>query len=318
MLTHPLRYSPARRRGSDIRAAGLLLAVGMLAGTAGIAAPATSPLAPLHQAYDPVTGKTVTVSQPMDATPVHPEAITHPQQDGMVTTAAGFASPTQQPGQALELAMATPAHPPGLRGIDVSSYQGVFRWASVAPRVSFVYVKATEGTYYRNPDFVAQYRGAIHAHRIRGAYHFAIPNNSRGSVQANFFVRHGGGWRPGGRTLPGALDIEPNPYGRACYGLSKSQMTRWIWGFVRQYAFDTGVWPVIYTTSRWWRACTLSDRRFSRYDPLWIACYCSHAGPLPRGYGFYTFWQYSDFGSWPGDQDVFNGPPARLTALARG
>src|SRR5262249_13870879 len=111
---------------------------------------------------------------------------------------------------------------------------------------------------------------------------------------------------------------EANPYGRACYGLSRSQMTRWIWGFVRQYAFDTGVYPVIYTTTRWWRACTGNAKGFQRFDPLWIACYCGNSGALPGGYGFYTFWQYSNFGGVPGDQDVFNGSRARLLALARG
>jgi GH25 family lysozyme M1 (1,4-beta-N-acetylmuramidase) len=51
---------------------------------------------------------------------------------------------------------------------------------------------------------------------------------------------------------------------------------------------------------------------------MWIACYCSAAGTLPAGYGYYTFWQYADSGSLPGDQDVFNGAYSRLQALALG
>ncbi|GIM94689.1 hypothetical protein Ato02nite_064820 [Paractinoplanes toevensis] len=40
---------------------------------------------------------------------------------------------------------------------------------------------------------------------IRGAHHFALPNRSSGSAQADFFVGRGGGWSADGRTLPGAL-----------------------------------------------------------------------------------------------------------------
>ncbi len=48
---------------------------------------------------------------------------------------------------------------------------------------------------------------------IRGAYHFATPDTTSGAAQANYFVDHGGGWSRDGKTLPGALDIEWNPYG---------------------------------------------------------------------------------------------------------
>jgi GH25 family lysozyme M1 (1,4-beta-N-acetylmuramidase) len=95
-------------------------------------------------------------------------------------------------------------------------------------------------------------------------------------------------------------------------------MTSWIWSFVDEYAYDEHVYPVIYTTDGWWNACTGNASGFQNDDPLWIACYCSTAGTLPAGYGYYTFWQYTDSGSLPGDQDVFNGVYSRLQALALG
>lgn len=318
MLTYQLCYPRARRLASVSAAAALLLLTGVLAGTATDAALTASPVASHRQAYDAATGATVTVYKPTDTTPVHPEAITHAQQDGMT---AGVFGPMSQPrlaGAAIEDALTSPASPPGLPGIDVSSHQGGISWSPVAQHVSFVYVKATEGTYYSNPDFNAQYQGAYDAQRVHGAYHLAIPSNSGGAAQADLFAHNGGGWSADGRTLPGALDIERNPYGRACYGLSPGQMTHWIWSFVTEYAYDTGVYPVIYTSAGWWRTCTGNANGFQKYDPLWIACYCAQAGALPSGYGFYTFWQYSDSGSLPGDQDVFNGSPARLKALSLG
>lgn len=315
---HLLRYPPARRLTPAFGAAALLLLSGVLAGTAAHGTLSPRPPAAHRLAYDEVTGRTVTVYKPTGSTPVRPETITHPGADGMDTGVAAPVSQAPQAGPAVEDAVTTPADPPGLSGIDVSDHQGSINWSSVAPHVSFVYAKATEGAHFMSPSFAAQYDGPYDANRIRGAYHLAIPSNSGGAAQADFFAHHGGGWSADGLTLPGALDIESNPYGSECYGLSRSQMTDWIWSFVHEYAYDTGVYPVIYTTYGWWRTCTGNASGFQNYDPLWIACYCSHSGSLPSGYGFYTFWQYSDSGRLPGDQDVFNGSAARLEALARG
>ena len=83
---------------------------------------------------------------------------------------------------------------------------------------------------------------------IRGAYHFALPDSSSGAAQADYFAKNGGGWSNDGITLPGALDIEYNPYGATCYGLSASAMVDWIEDFVTSYESATGRWPLIYTT----------------------------------------------------------------------
>jgi GH25 family lysozyme M1 (1,4-beta-N-acetylmuramidase) len=206
---------------------------------------------------------------------------------------------------------------PQLPGIDISGYQGNVNWAAVAPNIDFVYIKATEGTYYTNPYFAQQYNGSYSHGLIRGSYHFAIPNNSSGTSQADYFIAHGGGWSSDGKTLPGALDIEYNPYGAECFGLSQSSMVNWIWNFVNEYAVREGVFPPIYSTTDWWTTCTGNYSGFGAYDPLWIANYsASGGGPLPHGWSFYTFWQYASSGAQPGDQDVFNGAYSRLQSLA--
>jgi GH25 family lysozyme M1 (1,4-beta-N-acetylmuramidase) len=136
-------------------------------------------------------------------------------------------------------------------GLDVSSHQNNINWSSVASRgAQFAYIKATEGTGYVNPAFASQYNGAYQARLIRGAYAFALPNDSSGAAQARYFVANGGGWSADGRTLPGALDIENNPYGGACYKLSKGAMVAWIASFNATYQALTSVWPVIYTNNR--------------------------------------------------------------------
>ena len=202
-------------------------------------------------------------------------------------------------------------------GLDVSSAQGDVNWSAVkADGAQFAYVKATEGSYYTNPDFTQQYDGSYDVGLIRGAYAFANPSYSSGTTQAEYFVAHGGGWSADGKTLPGVLDIEYNPYGAECYGLSQSSMVSWIRAFVNEYHAKTGRWAVIYSTTDWWTTCTGNNSGFGSEDPLWLARFASSPGTLPAGWGFYTIWQYADSGTFPGDQDVFNGTSARLSALA--
>jgi GH25 family lysozyme M1 (1,4-beta-N-acetylmuramidase) len=236
--------------------------------------------------------------------------ITHPDQDHMgwsLAARAGSAAPaTVSPAVA------------GLPGLDVSSHQGNVDWTSVKNNgAKFAYAKATEGTSYTNPYFSQQYVGSYNVGLIRGAYHFATPDTSSGAAQADYFAAHGGGWSADHHTLPGALDIEYNPYGATCYGLTQASMRSWIHAFVNEYHAKTGRWAVIYSTLGWWTSCTgNSDATFANNDPLWIAKYSSSAGTLPTGYGAYTIWQYASSGTFPGDQDTFNGTAARLLALA--
>jgi GH25 family lysozyme M1 (1,4-beta-N-acetylmuramidase) len=201
-------------------------------------------------------------------------------------------------------------------GLDVSGHQPSIDWAAVrSSGAQFAYVKATEGTGFVSPQFASQYNGSYQAGLIRGAYHFARPDISSGAAQATFFTAHGGGWSADGQTLPGALDLEPNPRGSQCYGLNHGAMVTWIAGFAQTYHALTARWPVIYTTSRWWTACTGGYGGFASRDPLWIA---GTASPLPAGWNTYTFWQYAQGGTFPGDQDIFNGSRAMLRRFAAG
>jgi GH25 family lysozyme M1 (1,4-beta-N-acetylmuramidase) len=301
-------------RAGRYPAAALTTALTLAAGLPGVSGSAAQPPGTVSR-----TGMVVSASGPkipaakpvFTPTPVHPEKITHPRADYMGAVNRAHARWGHDPS--------IPARSwtvPQLPGIDISAYQGNINWASVAPAIDFVYAKATEGTYYTNPDFYNQYEGPYNRGVIRGAYHFAIPDNSTGQAQANYFIKHGGGWSSDGLTLPGALDIEYNPYGRECYGLTHAQMVAWIWNFVHEYAYKEHAYPVIYSTTDWWSTCTGNYGGFGNYDPLWIARYATVPGTLPNGWGFNTFWQYASGGRLPGDQDVFNGAYSRLKTLA--
>jgi GH25 family lysozyme M1 (1,4-beta-N-acetylmuramidase) len=207
--------------------------------------------------------------------------------------------------------------PAGLPGLDVSSWQGNVDWATVAANgARFAYVKATESTTYVNPYFTQQYVGAYQVGLVRGAYHFALPDRSSGAAQAAFFATNGGAWSADNQTLPGALDIEYNPYGPTCYGLSQSSMVSWIGAFLNEYWARTNRWAAIYTTTNWWQQCTGNYPGFGA-SPLWIARWSDDVGLLPAGWSTYTFWQWTNQPvEFPGDQDVFNGSQEDLVALA--
>lgn len=202
----------------------------------------------------------------------------------------------------------------GVQGIDVSRWQDDVDWDYWWERGKrFAYVKATEGVGYRSPTFADQYNGSAEVGMIRGAYHFALPDVSGGAKQANYFVDNGGGWSSDGKTLPGVVDLEYNPYGDSCYGRSRSAMAAWIQDFSATYHRRTGRYPVIYTSTNWWNSCVGDARSFTETSPLWIARYSESVGDLPGGWNYHTFWQYSDD---PIDQNRFNGSRSRLKELA--
>jgi GH25 family lysozyme M1 (1,4-beta-N-acetylmuramidase) len=226
--------------------------------------------------------------------------------------AATAAAPTAAP------AAVTPYAAWGPAGIDVSHYQGSINWSSVkSAGVSFAYIKATEGTGYKDPMFSANYLNAYNAKVIRGAYHFAQPSSSSGAAQATYFAANGGAWSADNLTLPGMLDLEGG-----CYGMSTSAMQSWILDFYNTYKAKTSRDIVIYTSPSWWNSCTGGWSGMSARSPLFVADWTSAANPtIPSGFPYATIWQYTDAGSVSGisgavDRDRFNGDSARLLALA--
>ncbi|MEU8677957.1 lysozyme [Streptomyces sp. NPDC048560] len=210
----------------------------------------------------------------------------------------------------------------GVQGIDVSHWQGAINWGSVkAAGIDFAYMKATEGTSFKDSRFSANYTGSYNAGLIRGAYHFARPDASNGATQANYFAGSGGGWSKDGKTLPGVLDIEHNPSGAMCYGLSTTQMRTWVNDFYTAYKARTTRDVVIYTTASWWNTCTGNWTGMSTKSPLWVAHWGTASPSIPSGFPTWTIWQYSATGRVSGvagdvDRNKFNGTMTRLLALA--
>ena len=198
------------------------------------------------------------------------------------------------------------------RGIDVSAYQnlnGPIDWRELAGRgITFVAIKAAEGTYYTDPYYLSDARAASRAGLAVLAYTFANPGQAGGAATAGFAVR-AAHYRRGRGALPLVVDLENDPYAAsACYRFGRGRMIAWIAGFAGRARALTGSWPVIYTTVSWWRECTGSTGRFTR-DPLWLADYNGGRPAAPPAWARWSFWQYSEEGYVPGigwtDLDYF-------------
>jgi GH25 family lysozyme M1 (1,4-beta-N-acetylmuramidase) len=176
--------------------------------------------------------------------------------------------------------------------------------------------QATEGTTFIDPAFSTHYQGAKAAGLISAGYHFAQPASSTGADQAKYFISNGGGWANDGSTLPGMIDLEYNPSGDTCYGLSAASMVDWISDFVNTYRASTGRYPLLYTSTSWWKTCTGNSSAFGTTCPLVIAQYSNSVGELPAGWSRYTIWQNSDSYEYSGDSDLFNGIEVDLEGLA--
>ena len=220
--------------------------------------------------------------------------------------------------------------PGALQGVDVASFQhpggAAILWTKVAAAgIQFAAVKATEGAYYRNPYALRDLAHAKAAGLSVMAYAFAIPNGNGSSaspvVQADYLLAYLA--KAGGAAPPIELDIEYNPYGTECYGLSKTAMVSWITRFNAEVRAKTGQEPIIYTPPPWWQKCTGGVSNF-RQLPLWVPDITSASSPvLPAGWTNWAFWQYSSTGTVsgipaPGNTDLDQLNPAGIPLLDPG
>jgi len=248
-----------------------------------------------------------------------------------ITAAAALSAPRAAVSPATLLITTVPT-----QGIDVSSLQhprnAVINWPDVAAAGStFAAIKASEGTYYINPYYASDAVQAARAGLFVMPYAFANPFHAKinGSAQdqADVAVRQlTSAAIPAGQMLPLALDIEPDPYAirqktNQCYGLSQTAMVTWIRQFLAEAQLKTGMKPVIYTTTAWWKACTGNSAAFASY-PLWIASYLKSDPALPAGWNKYTFWQHTANGAIRGitgsstDEDIL-GPVKHGSSIAK-
>jgi lysozyme len=181
----------------------------------------------------------------------------------------------------------------GLRGIDVSTYQGDVDWAAVkASGISFVYAKASEGQSYVDDRFNDNHDDCGKIGLALGAYHF-FHFGIDPVAQANHFIAttkdRVGNLRP-------VVDVE---------GGGQDGVTDLPTLVKNLAAFNDTVEDVlgplvIYTDYGDWNGFMQGTDAFSGHT-LWIAEYNNQAAPsLPNGFKDWVAWQHADNGSVPG------------------
>ena len=195
-------------------------------------------------------------------------------------------------------------------GIDVSHHQGNINWGKLKqgrngePPISFVYIKATEGSTYSDKRFETNWKEAKKHGFIRGAYHY-FSTESSGERQASLFISRVK-LEPG--DLPPVVDVEDEPKNAAAY---REELKKFINALEKHY----GVKPVIYTYKKFHER-HIDNVHFKDY-PLWIARYNANDPGIDSKW---IMWQCSENGKLPGirekvDINVLNGTMEELEKL---
>lgn len=193
-----------------------------------------------------------------------------------------------------------------VRGVDVSVYQGQIDWNTLAEqRISFAFIKATEGSGSEDPNFQRNWEQARQSGLRVGAYHF-FSFDSGGDSQAENFIR---AVEPAEGMLPPVVDVE-------LYGEKKrnpparEDVTEQLSLLLERLEEHYGQRPVLYATGSAYDRYLAGN--YEGYD-IWIRNV--YWTPRLKDGREWTFWQYTDRARLAGyegeepyiDMNVFNG-----------
>lgn len=208
-------------------------------------------------------------------------------------------------------------------GIDVSYWNSGIDWPKVrATGQRFVFAKATEGDFYADPSFAANWSGAKAAGLLRGAYHF-FRANVDGRKQAKKYIDYIKSTKDNGE-LPPVLDLETQD------GQPNARIILRAKEWLDEVEAAFGRKPIIYSgkffLQDYFSEAGGGPPAWAKDYPLWLAqypnTYVDGQQPfLPRGWFSWTFWQYSEKGLLNGinanvDLNVFNGTLEELYKFA--
>jgi len=189
-----------------------------------------------------------------------------------------------------------------ITGIDVSRHSGIIDCKLIrSQNISFVYIKATEGEDYLDPNYVINATAAQKSNLLVGEYHF-FRFNKPGKTQATNFLLQTKNIT--GKLTP-ALDIEE--WGNMPVTRPENEIRKDIAEFLDVVEKATGNKMIIYTNIN-------SYNRFIKgqflENPIWI-CSFNKNRILPDNRKW-LFWQHAHNGKLAGikgfvDMNTFNG-----------
>jgi lysozyme len=204
-----------------------------------------------------------------------------------------------------------------IHGIDVSAYQNFIDWKLVQQmnvnnvRVSFAFIKATEGLGSADKQFTYNWQMSKLAGIPRGAYHFFIATRN-GALQAQNFI-HSVKLETG--DLPPVVDVEQ------LYGVSPDSMRIALKDYLQTIETAYHVRPIIYSYADFYDEYL--GKAFDDYS-LWVAHYNVENAQTDKDKKVisreWTFWQHNQEAHVDGimpkvDFDVFSGDSTAFAAL---
>lgn len=193
-----------------------------------------------------------------------------------------------------------------VRGVDVSAYQGLIEWETLADQdISFAFIKATEGSSFTDARFAYNYEQAQKTDLRIGAYHF-FSFDSPGEAQAKHYIE----------TVPKIDGMLPPVIDVEFYGGKKKdppvqetvrgQLSVMLGLLREQY----GCTPILYATEDTYKRYLANH--FPECD-IWIRGV--YASPYLADGRNWTFWQYTNRERLDGykgeerfiDMNVFSG-----------
>ena len=177
--------------------------------------------------------------------------------------------------------------------------------------VSFVFIKASQGTTIRNRYYAADAASARRRGIAVGAYHFF--STRPGRAQADFFLKTAA---PRRGDLPPVLDVELTRRQIAAMGGEKA-MFREMLAWMQRVEARVGTRPILYVSQQFVNTYMPdAPEALRRYD-VWIARYGEY-----RPYVRLLFWQLTAAGRVAGirtevDINVFNGSKKQFEAYRK-
>jgi lysozyme len=197
-----------------------------------------------------------------------------------------------------------------IRGIDISAFQKQIDWSKLdRNEVNFIFMKATEGGDFKDPNFPENWRNAGQNKLNRGAYHF-FTFCKPGKIQAQNFITS---VPVKSNTLPPIIDLEfiGNCKVRPSVATLKQELQEYITEVQKTYQQT----PILYTTQEFYDAYL--QKEFTP-NPIWISNFYSQ--PRLADGRRWTFWQFTERGRIAGvptlvDLNVFNGSKEQFKQL---
>lgn len=195
----------------------------------------------------------------------------------------------------------------GIYGMDVSHHNGLVAWTRLADAgVKFVYIKASQGSRFRDPRFNENWRGAADAGVVRGAYHF-LSAGIDGAVQARSYlalIAKAGGLAA--NDLTPVLDLEWDFDKRGTDKIDRwsevprEKIIQAVTAWIDTVQSATGRRPIIYTAASWWDQRLGGEMSLKEY-PHWLADYrvVSFKNGAPKSVKGHRhlIWQFTDVGT---------------------